>query len=281
MKGVSQEEAIKANQIVHSAVSDIYDQSPHFREENKVKVKKNIKTLLDRLNLPSEKLKLLDMGCGTGFIIHLVNDLFGEIHGVDVTEAMIKRVDKSKGNITTHLCPAEKTPFANDTFSMVTAYTFLDHLADIRPFLKEVHRVLKPGGIFFSDLNPARQFWEYLFKIDADVEAAKSAIVQREIENTVHNDRLLAKQTGLDPKLIAKAESTKSMRNGFSRGEVQELASSIGFKKVEFELDWFMGQGKIMHDVSFQAAETVESYLRQIAPASDHLFKYLRIILTK
>ena len=45
---------------------------------------------------------ILDVGCGTGFIINLSKDLFDELHGVDATQAMLDKVDLSSGNIILH-----------------------------------------------------------------------------------------------------------------------------------------------------------------------------------
>lgn len=276
--GISQEKAIKANQLVHTSVSHRYNQSPHFRPENKEKVRKVLTDLSKRA--PSRK-RLLDMGCGTGFILSLAHDLFDELHGVDVTEAMIKQVDLSPGNIKTHIAKAEATPFPDQHLDMVTAYSFIDHLADIEPFLAEVYRVLKPGGIFYSDLNPNRAYWNYLFKIDEFRSGQYSAIVEREITNVVHNDKLLVDETGLPEDVVLACESTKNLRRGFSPTEVTELANKIGFSQCEFTLDWFMGQGPTMHQVSFEAAQIVDNYLRSVSPASDVLYKYLRIVLIK
>lgn len=278
MKPISQEKAIQANQLVHTSVSQRYNESPHFRKENKEKVKGVIKQLMSRL--PSNQ-RLLDMGCGTGFILSLAHDLFAELHGVDVTEAMINQVDLSPGNIKTHISKAESTPFSNGYFDMVSAYSFIDHLADIEPFLKEVYRVLKPGGIFYSDLNPNRGYWDYLFNLEDKRTGQFSAIVEREILNVVHNDKLLVEETGLPEDVVQACESTKNLRRGFCPKEVSSLAKSIGFKSAEFKLDWYMGQGPVMHEVSFEAAEIVDNYLRKISPASDFLYKYLRIVLVK
>lgn len=275
---ISQEKAIEANQLVHTAVSHRYNESPHFRPENREKVRQVLTQLIPRL--PSKN-RLLDMGCGTGFILSLSHDLFNELHGVDVTEAMLAQVDLAPGNIKVHVAKAETTPFKNDYFDMVSAYSFIDHLADLEPFLVEVFRVLKPSGLFYSDLNPNRGYWDYLFKIEETRKGKYSAIVEREIANVVHNDKLLVEETGLPEDVVLACESTKNLRKGFCTDEVTQLAKKIGFSGVEFHLDWYMGQGPMMHEVSFESAEIVDSYLRKISPASDFLFKYLRIILIK
>lgn len=62
---------IDANIEVHTKMIEVYNQEPHFRPENQIKVKKQISQLQKEINA---KL-LLDVGCGTGFILNIVSDL--------------------------------------------------------------------------------------------------------------------------------------------------------------------------------------------------------------
>lgn len=150
-------EVVKANVAVHTLMADSYNTNePHFRPENQAKVRRNIEQVKQTTNGN----RLLDIGCGTGFIINLAKDLFAEIHGVDITQAMLSKIDTSVGNITLHNTIAEKLPFEDGYFDVVTAYSFIHHLEDYRPVLSEVKRVLKPEGIFYIDLEPNKLFWE-------------------------------------------------------------------------------------------------------------------------
>ncbi len=57
--------------------------------------------------------------CGTGFIINLSKDLFDELHEVDVTQAMLDKVDLSSGNIILHNKLAQELPFEDESFDML------------------------------------------------------------------------------------------------------------------------------------------------------------------
>jgi ubiquinone/menaquinone biosynthesis C-methylase UbiE len=60
-------EIISANQKVHTQIATKYNQSePHFRPENQEKVKQR---LLDAKKLAPSNKRMLDVGCGTGFLI--------------------------------------------------------------------------------------------------------------------------------------------------------------------------------------------------------------------
>ncbi len=148
---------VEANIQVHSRMAGTYNElEPHFRPENQAKVRRVLETLRARCGGGT----LLDLGCGTGFIINLARDLFDQIHGVDVTQAMLDRVDRSSGNVTLHRAPAEHVPFPDGTFDMVSAYSFIHHTEDYWAVLAEARRVLKPGGICYVDLEPNKTFWD-------------------------------------------------------------------------------------------------------------------------
>lgn len=279
---INREDAINANRYVHSflANSGEYNKSPHFRTENQLKVR-NI--LLRLTKLCPDKNKVIDFGCGTGFMINLMHDLFGEVHGVDITKDMLNQVDISSGNIFLHQSIAESTPFATETFDFATAYSFMDHLADYRYFLEESYRVLKKNGIFYSDLNPNRDFimsTANVEKLPCDV-IPISPIVEREIQGALHNGEHYEKQYGISAKLLEEAEPIKTLYKGFSAVEVIETARSIGFTDCRVEFEWFIGQAKVMHEQSNDDAETIERYLNAVLPISSHLFKYLRFIFIK
>jgi SAM-dependent methyltransferase len=94
-------------------------------------------------------MRSLDLGCGT--VIR--NPYFAdELYGVDV-------VDLGEENIKVADLAIEPIPFEDNFFDYVTAYDFLEHVPRtiyfnnkrIHPFINvmsEIHRVLRPGGIF-------------------------------------------------------------------------------------------------------------------------------------
>jgi len=279
---VSKEEAIKANIYVHAFLANAgeYNKSPHFRAENQEKVR----NILLRLTAEcGDKQKVIDFGCGTGFMINLMSDLFAEVHGVDITQDMMKQVDLSSGNVVLHESLAESTPFGDSTFDFATAYSFMDHLVDYRAFLEEAYRVLKTGGVFYSDLNPNRDF---IMAISAAERLAggflhNTPIVNREIQGALHNGVYYQKNYGMDADLLEKAEPIKTHDKGFSAVEVLEVAREIGFSDCRVEFEWFLGQAKVMHEQSLADSDKVEQYLNAVLPVSSQLFKYLRFVFVK
>ena len=280
---VSTSEVLEANVEVHAALANSgeYNRSPHFNQENQDKVREILRELVAQS--PSKRgSRLLDMGCGTGFIIHLVADLVSEVQGVDITEDMMKQIDLSRGNINLTLAQVEDLPFGDSEFDMVTAYSFMDHLLDYRLALGEAFRVLKPGGIFYSDLNPNRDFSRLMSMVEDNNYSFELPVsVAREIKGMLHNGEYHHEEFGVSEESLIKAEPEKSFNGGFDGEEVMRFATELGFSKVDCYFDWFLGKGVLMNSESEIDLDAVEQYLQAMRPASDGFYKYLRFVFVK
>jgi ubiquinone/menaquinone biosynthesis C-methylase UbiE len=271
-------EVIEANIEVHTRLAGVYNETePQFRPENLAKVR----AVLCRLRGECSGGKLLDIGCGTGFVINLARDLFDEVHGVDVTQAMLDRVDLTSGNVTLHNAPAETLPFSDCAFDMVTAYSFLHHTADYLDVVREVYRVMKPGGIFYVDQDPNKLFWDAMIGLGSVDGELLPSVVLKGRESVLSTEARIERQYGIPQELVRKAEYSKAILGGFEPRTIEAECLAIGFRKCSVKLDWFLGQAEVMHGQSFEIADHIERYLRQIAPLSDHLFKYIQLVCYK
>lgn len=275
------EETLSANRYVHAFLVENgeYEKSPHFRPENRAKVRGIIEAIIPRLPACH---KLLDFGCGTGFILSLSNDLFDELVGVDITDEMMEKVDLSSGNITLLNCQAEATPFEDSTFDMATAYSFMDHLSDFRKLLSEAYRVLKPGGIFYTDLNPNRDFIVAMENANSNLSSGNpSSLLSREISGALNNGNHYEEKFGLDASTLLKAEPGKTLAKGFDASEVKAFAQSLGFSHVELEYEWYIDQGRWVNSKPEGHAEVIDEYLLTLLPLTSPLYKYIRFVMIK
>ncbi len=269
---------VQANVDVHSQMASTYDQKePHFRPENQAKVRGRLESLRNRAG----KSRLLDLGCGTGFILRLAHDLFTKLDGVDVTQAMLDRVDLSSGNITVHNCIAESTPFEDGAFDAVTAYSFLHHCEDHRRVLREAFRVLKPGGMVYADLDPNKLFWDQMLSIADAPRNTLSALVLTARDSVLETDAKVEREFGIPKETFQKAEYSKAMLGGIDPRTIVSDLLGIGFSSAQVDLDWYVGQAYVMHNQSFADADTIDAFLRAISPLGDSLFKYVRFTATK
>ncbi len=87
--------------------------------------------------------KFLDVGCGTGANLEMLAN-FGKSEGVDVSDDALEFC-KAKG-LKVHKGLAEKLPFEDESFDVVTALDVVEHLDDDVAGLKEMNRVMKQSG---------------------------------------------------------------------------------------------------------------------------------------
>lgn len=270
-------DVIKANIEVHTHLANVYNKDePHFRPENKAKVSRR----LEKMKLRTDGEKLLDLGCGTGFIIDLARSHFSSITGVDITPAMLEKVNVNGHDIQLHNGQVESLPFEDNTFSAASAYSFLDHLEDQKAMLVEALRVLKPGAEFYIDLVPNRFYWNALKDEDCYELTDSSAFVVRERKMVTENDKLVEKEYGINAKVFRAAEPAKET-NGVDPYAFKKLALEAGFLDCEVHYDWFLGNAKVLHQQSEEDAKVVQNYLEECLPISKHMFKYVWFVLKK
>jgi len=99
--------------------------------------------------------KVLDIACGTGYGIGLMQDDAGFVCGVDVDieAASLARLECS-ANSTVLLGDGLRLPFRDGCFEIITSFETIEHLSNRFEFLSELDRVLSPSGkIFLSTPN--------------------------------------------------------------------------------------------------------------------------------
>ncbi|HJT26789.1 MAG TPA: methyltransferase domain-containing protein [Pyrinomonadaceae bacterium] len=88
--------------------------------------------------------RILDVGCGTGANLLMLSK-YGDAEGVDVSEDALAFC-RERGLENVKLGAAEELPYDNGTFDLVTALDVVEHLDDDLAGLREMRRVLRPGG---------------------------------------------------------------------------------------------------------------------------------------
>lgn len=91
--------------------------------------------------------KLLDVGCGNGNLFNCIPDKRYELYGVDFAENMISEAKINCGEKAAFFtADAERLPFEDNTFDIVTCNASFHHYIHPNAVLREMHRVLKKGG---------------------------------------------------------------------------------------------------------------------------------------
>lgn len=93
--------------------------------------------------------KILDVGCGTGFLLDQARARGFTIQGADPSAGMIEQAKLKYGfkdsEIT--LCHSDKLPFADETFDYVVASGAMIYVNNIEDTAREMARVVKKGGL--------------------------------------------------------------------------------------------------------------------------------------
>jgi ubiquinone/menaquinone biosynthesis C-methylase UbiE len=276
-------EVIEANIKLHTRLASEYNTcEPQFKAENIDRTEKILSELINKTNAKS----ILDLGCGTGFVIDIAKKYVSEIYGVDVTQAMLDRIDLSgSANIKVFNHDAGTFSAGDKKFDMVTAYSFLHHLYEIRPVLETAYKHLNSGGVFYADQDPNFYFWESVNKLDRNGDYHE--VVKREIEMVSYKDEDIQEKFGIETDIFNKAEYGKNIRGGFKEEEIREMLLEIGFKKVDFVYYWYIGQAMVINQLGFtkelglQKADFIDEVLQKILPISKNLYKYIGFIATK
>lgn len=108
--------------------------------------------LVARLQLQTGQ-AVLDTGTGTGILLPLLREKIGPagiLIAVDISENMLARASEKFSSLARfQLADVAALPFENDLFDKVVCYSAFPHFPDKLLALREMGRVLKPGGQIF------------------------------------------------------------------------------------------------------------------------------------
>lgn len=112
---------------------------------------------------------VLDVGCGMGHWTQALSDFLPKnvkITGVDKekkwVEKALERTKEQRDRFDYKVSTAEKIPFPDASFDMVTCQTVLIHVPDVRRAMNEMFRVLKPNGLMVA-VEPNNSTTELVF----------------------------------------------------------------------------------------------------------------------
>jgi len=119
-----------------------------------------------RQAFPSGDVKVLDIGCGGGFLSNYLTTSGFTVTGLDASQESLliaQRYDVTGGSCYV-MGDAYHLPYAGGEFHAACVMDFLEHVDDPGSVLAEAARILKPGGLlFFATFN--RNFISWLFMI--------------------------------------------------------------------------------------------------------------------
>ncbi|GHH96120.1 bifunctional 2-polyprenyl-6-hydroxyphenol methylase/3-demethylubiquinol 3-O-methyltransferase UbiG [Streptomyces capillispiralis] len=99
--------------------------------------------------------KVLDVGCGGGYTCEFLHQRGARVSGLDpsprLVEAAARHAKDTGKDIDYTVGKSESLPYPDASFDVVTCVDVLEHVESPGLAVSEIHRVLKPGGVFLYD----------------------------------------------------------------------------------------------------------------------------------
>lgn len=116
-------------------------------------------TILDKYikrNAQSSR-RILDVGCGTGTMLGYLAR-YGQAQGIDADEEAV-RFCRERGVANVQLVTTPTLPFEDGAFDLITILDVLEHIDDDAGTLRELYRLLRPGGALLVSVPAYRFLW--------------------------------------------------------------------------------------------------------------------------
>lgn len=97
--------------------------------------------------------RILDAGAGEGRNLDVLLDTPGDVYACDASQnALNKLAERLQGRICCVRCVLSELPFEPDFFRFVLLSDVMETLPEPGPVLREIYRVLLPGGMFLCNI---------------------------------------------------------------------------------------------------------------------------------
>lgn len=131
--------------------SEMLRRAMYDREARERKAQTMVAVLSDFLQSDFQSLSILDIGSSTGIIANYLSKYFGKVVGIDIDEPAIEfaRVNFKKDNLEFAIGDAMNMDYPENKFDVVMCAHVYEHVPDTNRLIREIYRILKPGGVCY------------------------------------------------------------------------------------------------------------------------------------
>jgi glycosyltransferase involved in cell wall biosynthesis/ubiquinone/menaquinone biosynthesis C-methylase UbiE len=157
--------------------------------------------------------RVLDIGCGSGNVARLARAWFRWAGGVDIGWRLLGQA-RRRSPLPLVGGETERLPFRDGAVDCVTAYAVLHHLLDPRPTFREAYRILRPGGVFYTDHDVNHYFARFYQPVYRLAHLRRPGFAGPDEDYAEYHN---TKTSGLDPEALA----ASLRRIGFREARVE------------------------------------------------------------
>lgn len=106
--------------------------------------------------------KILDVACGTGYLLKLATDKDLQTFGIDISEQAVKIAKQNSPESEIKIASAESLPYADIFFDYITCLGSIEHFENINKGISEMLRVAKNNAKFLF-LVPNKKYFAWYF----------------------------------------------------------------------------------------------------------------------
>lgn len=135
--------------------------------------------------LGSKSNAVLEIGCGTGYVIKGLQDNFAnyQLVGSEIHLEGLKFAKERLPNIEFIQLDATKMPFEKE-YNAIGAFDVLEHIEEDEKVMQEVYKALKPNGLFFISVPQHQWMWS----INDDIAYHKRRYSRAEMKRKLTNN---------------------------------------------------------------------------------------------
>lgn len=152
-KKITQQSVTDANRLFYDTIALYYEEIDGRRDD---KLESLLRWNLSNIRRRCSGGNLLDIGTGSGLVTRCARGLFKLRVAIDISSKILS-VNRRYFDFGV-VADINRLPFTSQTFDVVTCFSVLHHLYSFEPLVSEVSRILKPGGIFYSDHDMDKKF---------------------------------------------------------------------------------------------------------------------------
>lgn len=184
----------EANRRFYDIVAPVYEEIDGRRTgEVLAWLSENLKGLSNRTSGDV----LLDFGCGSGVVSDCGRRYFKRTYGMDISPEILKiALERADGVICGE---ANSIPLKDNSVDVIVCFAVLHHIFGHKSLLKEAHRVLKKGGILYTDHDMDKYFYDrfrlplkvyrFIFNAGRRYMRAKSGVTEEMYKlSEIHSD---------------------------------------------------------------------------------------------